>query len=304
MTIEVRAYDVASDYPLVDRFLIEIYRPGPHLVNWLQPRWEYMHSHPDIAHVPLDRIGVAEADGAIVGLVHIEHDPAIGFIQVRPGFEHVKQMLVEWAETHLGGWSQSLERHVVGIYVNEHDPTLRQIVATRGMRRIPELDEHHSRFLLHDDITPRALPPGYRLLSLEDENDVAKSANVLWTGFDHQGAMPSNEVAVRQRAQQTANFRKDLTIVAAAPNGSFVSYAGMWVVEENRVAYVEPVATDPDHRRIGLGSACVTESLRRAYEAGARVAWVGSDLEFYRAIGFETVNSAHLWVRDFTPSAD
>ena len=69
------------------------------------------------------------------------------------------------------------------------------------------------------------------------------------------------------------------------------------MVPENRVAYVEPVATDPDFRRMGLGRAVVEESLRRAAADGAEVAWVGSGQEFYAAMGFTIVFQTNLWIR-------
>ena len=76
-----------------------------------------------------------------------------------------------------------------------------------------------------------------------------------------------------------------------------MSFAGLWVVPENRIAYVEPVATDPDYRRLGLGRAAVVESLRRAQAEGAEVAWVGSDQEFYASMGFEVTSRTNLYVR-------
>ena len=78
----------------------------------------------------------------------------------------------------------------------------------------------------------------------------------------------------------------------------YVSFAGMWVVAENRVGYVEPVATDPTYRRMGLGRAAVLESIRNAGAGGARVAWVGSDQEFYLAMGFNVRNRSRLWIKD------
>ena len=66
---------------------------------------------------------------------------------------------------------------------------------------------------------------------------------------------------------------------------------------EHRFAYVEPVATDPDYRRRGLGAAAVMETLRRVQREAAEVAWVGSDQEFYKALGFETKFQRDLWVK-------
>ena len=97
--------------------------------------------------------------------------------------------------------------------------------------------------------------------------------------------------------QSAPGFRKDLTIVVEAPDGHFVSYSGTWFEPTNGYAYVEPVATDPDYRRRGLGKAAVLEGIRRCGELGARVAYVGSDLAFYMAIGFVKMHTSQCWTR-------
>jgi predicted N-acetyltransferase YhbS len=73
----------------------------------------------------------------------------------------------------------------------------------------------------------------------------------------------------------------------------------MWYEPVNRIAYVEPVATDPDYRRMGLGKAAVLEGIRRCGELGAGVAFVGSDQFFYTAIGFKVVYKSNCWVKQF-----
>ena len=80
-----------------------------------------------------------------------------------------------------------------------------------------------------------------------------------------------------------------------APNGNLVSYCGLWVEPATKVAYVEPVATDPDYRRRGLGKAAVLEAIRRAQQLGATRAIVNSGLEFYRAIGFQPLFACYPW---------
>ena len=97
--------------------------------------------------------------------------------------------------------------------------------------------------------------------------------------------------------QSAPNFRKELNIVAVAPDGNFVSYCGMWVEAVNRFAYVEPVATDPDYRRMKLGTAVVLEGVRRCGELGATVACVGTDRSFYQSMGFKRMYTDHRWIR-------
>jgi predicted N-acetyltransferase YhbS len=296
--MNVRSYDHAGDYERINRFLIEIYQPGEVLRAWLQPRWEYMHFHTLIEGLPLDRIGIAEdGDGRILGVVHFEHHPAFNYLQIRPRHEHLYGELLDYAETHLGGESKTFGRRVLGFYVNDFDQRLESIVQRRGYQKQDDFAEEQSRYLIDGPVPSPPLPDGFRLKSLADDNDFHKINRVLWRGFDHEGPPPDEEVAGRQQAQRAPNFRRDLTIVAVTPNGDYGSFAGMWAVSENKVCYVEPVATDPSYRRMGLGRAAVLESIRRAASEGAEVAWVGSGQEFYLAMGFTIQNTANLWVK-------
>ena len=95
--------------------------------------------------------------------------------------------------------------------------------------------------------------------------------------------------------QSGPNFRPELTVVAVGPEGNFVSYCGTWFDPANRIAYVEPVATDPDYRGRGLGRAVVLDGIRRCGELGATVAYVGTDMPFYLSLGFRTLFRVHCW---------
>jgi predicted N-acetyltransferase YhbS len=52
------------------------------------------------------------------------------------------------------------------------------------------------------------------------------------------------------------------------------------------MAYVEPVATDPDYRKMGLAKAAIYEAVLRAAKLGAKEAYVISSQQFYYNIGF------------------
>jgi predicted N-acetyltransferase YhbS len=290
----VRPYRHPDDYDLVDRFLIEIHQPGD-LVAWLEPRWEYMHGHPLVENVVLESIGIAEQDDRVVGVVNPEHTQAVGHLQIRPGHDRTAApVLIDWALERLGGPSSSLGSDGVGLYADDRASVVRDALARRGFTPT-EFGESHSRISLLHPVAVPSLPDGFRLQSLADENDLTKLNRVLWRGFDHDGEPPAEEIPGRERVQRTPNYRHDLNVVAVGPTGDYAAYAGIWMVPESDVAMVEPVATDPDHRRRGLGRAVVLEALRRAQERGARLAWVGSDLAFYRDMGFVVATHATLW---------
>ena len=106
---------------------------------------------------------------------------------------------------------------------------------------------------------------------------------------------PAGGEADRRKMQSVPRFRKDLNIVAVAPGGQFAAYAGLWFDPTNRLAYVEPVATDPDYRRLGLARAAVQEGIRRCAAEGADSAYVGNDLPVYRSIGFTPIYTTCCW---------
>lgn len=295
--LSVRAYDHEPDYELINRFLIDIYRPGAQLRNWLQPRWEYMHFHSLAIGLPFDRFGLLEDDGELVGLVHFEHHPAFNYLQIRPGYEGRASCLFDWADVHLGAESIPFGRKVLGVYVDERDTHLEELAAGCGFVEQDRFAEAHSSFRIDRPIPEPSLPAGFQIQSLDDDNDLHKINRVLWRGFNHEGPPPDEEIPGRELAQRAPNFRKDLTITVRAPNGDYAAFVGIWVVAESRVAYVEPVATDPSYRRMGLARAAVLEGVRRAGVEGADVAWVGSDQQFYLSMGFKIEARSRLWVK-------
>jgi GNAT superfamily N-acetyltransferase len=295
--MNIRPYNHIKDFSRVGEFLIETYQPGDKLGNWLQPRWEYMHFHPLIKKVDLAKIGIVEDGGMILGVVHFEHAERQVYFQLRPGYEHIKQVLFDYAEENFQGISESTGRLIRATYINDFDTQLEKIAKSRGYQKWVDYGEEMSRYILDKPVPNATLPEGFSLHSLADDLDLRKINQVLWRGFNHPGPAPEEEIQGRRESMQAPNFRKDLTIVVVAADGDYVSYSGMWIVPENRIAYVEPVVTDPDYRRMGLGKAAVLESVRRAANLGVEVAWVGSGLEFYQAMGFEKMFTTYPWIK-------
>jgi predicted N-acetyltransferase YhbS len=296
VTIRMRSYQYSSDFERVGDFLVQHFQPDHRDGNWLQPAWEYMHYHPALDELALDRIGIWEDGGEIVAVAHYESALGEAFFQLHPGYPRLKAELLDYAEEQLCGQSDTGRRYVHA-YIQDRDAGFQALARARGYQRTPRYDRPLSRFIIPDPFPRISLPDGFCLKSLQGDNDLHKINRVLWRGFNHEGEAPLEDVEGRKKAQSAPSYRKDLTIVVEAPDGYFVSYSGTWYEATNGYAYVEPVATDPDYRRRGLGRAAVLEGIRRCAELGATVAYVGSDLAFYIAIGFERIYTSQCWTR-------
>lgn len=69
----------------------------------------------------------------------------------------------------------------------------------------------------------------------------------------------------------------------------------MWYDPEAGYAVIEPVATDPQYRKMGLGRAVVLEGIKRVQKLGAKIAIVGSSQQFYYSIGLRPYKTSTVW---------
>jgi ribosomal protein S18 acetylase RimI-like enzyme len=292
MSLSFRNYEHPQDYQRISDFLIENYKSGNRDGNWLEPAWEYMHGHPYLQPEHLEKIGIWEENYQIVAVAHYEWHLSEAFFQFRPGYEFLRSDMLDYAETQLQ--SEDGQLHA---FINDSDIPFTELVKGRGYTRKPEEDRPMARFTIPKPFPEVTLPEGFRLLSLADNPDWAKVHTVMWRGFNHGEIekVTAEDMEMRRSMFDTITARRELKVVVAAPNGEFVSFCGMFYQPQGRYGYVEPVATDPDYRRMGLGKAAVLEGIRRCAQLGAVETFVGSDQVFYLSLGFEVQYICQCW---------
>lgn len=299
MAVELRNCAGPVDFPAISDFLYGLYQPDNQDGNWFQPIWEYAYTHPLFDEESVSRIGIWEENGTMVGVVQYESHLGEAFFQIHPDYVRLKPEMLAYAEHYLTALNKEGKRYLK-VYVNDFEAAFERLVRSRGYERQPRSDRPNSQYVIPEPFSPIHLPEGFRLKSVAEENDLAKIDRVLWRGFNHPGEPPSDSIEGRKKMQSGPHFRKDLTMVVEAPNSAFVAFAGLWFDPVNEFGYVEPVATDPDYRRMGLGTAAVLEGIRRCGELGATVAYVGSDKPFYRAMGFKKLYTSNCWIKWFS----
>jgi GNAT superfamily N-acetyltransferase len=299
--IETRQYEGQNDYWAISAFLKRHHQSGNADGNWLEPAWEYMHFHPALDETALGKIGIWEADGEIVAVAHYESGVGEGFFQFHPDYRYLREEMLNYAEENLSGVAQKDGRKYLNAFVNDYDEEFISLVQARGYEKKADWKRPMYRLDIPDPFPTITLPAGYCLKSLADECDWAKVHQVMYQGFDHGpvGEINDEDQEGRRKMFDTATARLDLKIVVSAPNGDFAAICGMFFDADNRYAYVEPVATDPAYRRLGLGKAAVLEGICRCGALGAEIAYVGSDQAFYQAIGFKKVFNSECWVKHF-----
>ncbi|RIQ23197.1 GNAT family N-acetyltransferase, partial [Jiangella rhizosphaerae] len=148
----------------------------------------------------------------------------------------------------------------------------------------------HLRRRLDDDLPGAApLPDGYTLRPVRGPADAAARAAVHSAAF----GVAMSEAAYRC-VLRAPSYRPELDWLVVAPDGTPAASALAWLDTGSGVAVLEPVGTDPRHRRRGLAAAASLAALNAARRLGARHARVcarGDDgypaaRAAYEAIGF------------------
>ena len=169
----LRQYNHVSDYERVSQFLVRTYRTTGGHINWLQPRWEYMHYHPLIRGVDLSSIGVWEAHGEIVGVVHPEHGMGTAYFEIDPEYSALKREMLRYAEEHVSTSRDGVRR--LRVHINDEDDDFQRVALERGYVR-GDGCESMSHFHIPAPFPAAPLPPGFRLACTGSPRVTAASA--------------------------------------------------------------------------------------------------------------------------------
>jgi mycothiol synthase len=305
LALRRRAYAGDDDYWRIRNFLRELLladdlRPA----SWLTARWDYWRWHgisnvepqalEDVVHLWQDTdervVAVANAEG--VGQA---------FLQVRPeavgDTELIRQML-EASEETMAAPEKAGQR--LTVWIPESRPDWRALVADRGYHAEDSV-EHVRAVRLASPPAPLTPAPGY-IVRAQLESERQARGIVSWQVFHPtpDGTTPMTDEGYRW-IERCPLYRRDLDLVAVAPDGSLVGFCTVWFDDATRTAMVEPMGVLREHRGKGLAKSLLVEGLRRVAWLGATVAYVGSYAEpahsLYASAGMQTVERLEPWTR-------
>lgn len=293
MSLQFRNYTkqagITEDYFKVRDFFLRL-----GYCEYTYARWDWMTTHSYLDKSYVGRIGIWEDGGNVVGLATFDTIPGCAYCLALPGYTGIKREMLLYSQENL------VKDGKLGVVIADTDLEFQAIAAGLGYAATPE-KENDAVFLPDQTSMSHSLPEGFRITSMKETYDLRQYRRVLWKGFNHE-LNGEGEFQYSRETEESArvemerpNVDLNLKIAVVAPDGNFVSYCGMWYAPEAGFAVIEPVATDPDYRRMGMGRAAVLEGIRRTAELGAKRAFVGSSQQFYYSIGLRPYATASVW---------
>ena len=278
-----------EDYFALRKFLIGLDNHNYHFGRW---DWMITHSYLDKNGLPY--IGLWEENGEIVAAATYDCGLGKAFLLILKGYRRLWEEMLVYAKDALAKDGQ------FKVSIPDGDLDMQEAAMRNGF--YPTQDkECDAIYPINIDKIHYTLPKGFTITSMADTYNLYQYGQVLWKGFGHEanGEGPfvpkQDELSEWDIEFKRPNCNLDLKIAVAAPNGDFVSYCGMWQDSTSKSALVEPVATDPAYRKMGLGKAAVLEAVRRCGTLGAKQAYVGSSQQFYYSIGFRPYATSTWW---------
>jgi len=304
-----RPYQTEDDFWRMRAFLREIFILNDRLErSWHVARLEYARWHVcmNCAQVRLEDVAYLwEADGQLVAFLMPDGGRGEAHLCVHPGLRtrELEEEMLTVAEERLARILPD-GSHRLYAWAPGADTLRQDMLAQRGYTKKGD-PEHQWRRDLDGPIPEVPTPAGYTIRSLGDGLELLERCYASGLGF-HEGdikiAVENRDDPTWYRNIQTAPlYRRDLDVVAVAPDGAIASFCTIWFDDVTRSAYFEPVATVPAHQRRGLGKAVLTEGLRRLQRMGATRAFVGGYSVAANALYRSVMGPAHelyeSWLR-------
>jgi mycothiol synthase len=306
-----RRYQTEDDYWRMRAFLRQVFvrnnrrQPSWHVARLDYARW---HSCLNCAHVQLEDVAwLWELDAQLIAMLMPDGGCGEAHMSVDPEFQtaELEEAMLTVAEEHLPASTPDGLRQLC-VWAPARDLLRQGILATRGYAK-DQPAEHQWRRQLDGALPTAPVAPGYAIRSLGDRLELLERCYASGLGF-HDGDI---QTAVENRADptwyrniQTAPlYRRDLDLVAIAPDGAIAAFCTVWFDDVTRSGYFEPVATVPAHQRRGLARALLAEGLRRLQHMGATVALVSgfspAANALYRSVMGEDHEIYEPWVRQW-----
>ncbi len=293
MSIDERDYRndtrFGSDYFKVCNFLIRINEKKIITPNFLWARWTWMISRPVDKEEQRNVIAIWEDRGVMVALATFELCFGEVYVCIDPEYRFLFPEILVHVESHLSG------ENGLKISIADHDRDFQKLAKSRGY--YPSQKKQIVSVLDTDNAIKYCLPRGFKITSMAEGWDFYQYNRVMWRGFNHEGEPEQSheDIEWRKTMLSSPHLMPELVVAVVAPDGNYVSHCGLWHISGIDYAYVEPVATDPDYRGMGLGKASVLETIIRARRSGAKEAYVCSDQQFYYRLGFYPVHTETWW---------
>jgi GNAT superfamily N-acetyltransferase len=298
MTIKSRAYNKKEDFKPVMKFLAELYQRTKSYENWFPDRFENSsESREDGIQIWEE---VLSKEKLIVGLTTRDSSRDF-FLHVDPNYRHVEKEMIEWIMRNYDKIEDTKEKKgELRINILEGNKQREELLSKLGFR----YKELYGYYRIRKGKTPNPdykCPENFEIRTIKRE-EFHQQAKLIQRVFGH-GEWFTAEIL--EWIAGCSFYREELDLVAVTSEGVIASFCTFRVDPISKIISLEPMGTNPDYRKLGLGKAILSEGFRRSekynppffYIDGAASTPAANQL--YDVTGFTEKYAINSWVKEF-----
>lgn len=278
--------------------------------TWSVARFDYTCAHvlPTVAGLALHDVAwLWEDGGRIVGLALPDGPRGEAHLSLAPDRRSrvLLEAMLTRAESALADVdAQGRSRLVVWSFAD--DDVRNALLRERGYQPSGVVERVY-RCSLDADLDVSAASAGYVIRPLRDGLELLERCYASGLAF-HDGDLATAaenraDPSWYRRIQRAPLYRRDLDLVAVAPDGAVAGFVTVWFDDVTRDATLEPVGVVPEHQGRGVGRALVAAALASAARYGALQAVVGGYDEatdaLYGSLLGPARDEVHAWRRSW-----
>lgn len=263
-----------TDFWRIRNFLREIFllngrvESSWHVARWDYWRWHYIMTCQVFESYEKVTTTWQQEDGSILAVLHpIGHGEIR--LHIHPSFrtpEHEDEAFA-FAEKHYSDVTDDGKRILI-VPVFESDTLRQKVLANRGFKKVPGWGHHYWNDL-DSSLPSRVSPNGYEIRSMGMLDEHHARCWSSWRAFHPDE--PDEDYggySWYQNLQSAPLYRRDLDIVAVAPNNDIAAFCTIFYDDYTRSAVTVVVGTAAEYWRQGLGRAVMIEGMHRLKDMG------------------------------------
>jgi GNAT superfamily N-acetyltransferase len=272
--LQMRPYRDDGDFWRMRDFLREVFLLNDRLErSWSLPRLDYWRWHyiKTVGTEPMEQVTFLweTTDGKLGAAIYVIDSEA--YLAVHPHLRspELENEMFACAEQNGSEINPTGQRTLFAL-ADEDDPLRQEVLRSRGYT-YRDRPVYRWRRDLDAPLPEVKVAPGYTIRSMGDAGEYHARALASWHAFhpdEPDDAFSGGGWLAN--LQSAPLYRRDLDIVAEAPEGGIAAFSTIWYDDFTRSAVCVLVGSAPKYQRLGLGKAVISEGLRRLQNMGGR----------------------------------
>ncbi|MFW9996735.1 MAG: GNAT family N-acetyltransferase [Candidatus Odinarchaeota archaeon] len=301
MLIQSHPYNKDKDFDSVMKFLAELYERTGSYENWFPDRFENSSDTREDGVRIWEEINdtIVPAKRDIVALT-TRDSPRDFFLHVDPDYRQLEREMIEWIEQHFRGMKKDGTKvEQLRINILEGNTQREALLADLGFRN-EQIYGYYRIRRGNSPVPDHACPENFEIRAIK-RAEFEQQALMIRRVFGH-GEWFTAEVL--EWIANCSFYREEIDLVAVTPDGIIASFCTFRLDPHSKITSLEPMGTNPDFRRLGLGKALLTEGIKRSMKYNPPFFYIDGAANtpaanrLYDATGFTEKYAINSWIKE------